>query len=82
MPYLGKAPAVSTTKIEDAEYELPTETVDESEYGIDDHVDPSVLGTAGFSMTEFYNKNKEHIAIAIGIGGLLLASARLKKRGS
>ena len=73
---------IEETQIEDAEYELPTETVDESEYGIDDHVDPSVLGTAGFSMTEFYNKNKEHIAIAIGIGGLLLASARLKKRGS
>ena len=73
---------VEETEIADADYGLPTNGVSETDYGIPDHVDPTLInGDPWFVQArEFYNNNKSHLAIAIGVAGLFLASSKLKRR--
>jgi len=73
---------VEQTDIVDADYGLPTNGVSETDYGVENHVDPTLAnGDPLFVRArEFYDNNKEHLAIAVGVVGLFLASTKLKRR--
>ena len=75
----------SETKIGDeppVDFGVDTPTNGASEI-IDGHTDPILIipKLNLDSAKAFYQKNKEHLAIAIGITGLVLASTKLKRRG-
>mgnify|MGYP005825811903 CR=1 FL=1 len=75
----------SETKIGDeppVDFGVDTPTNGASEI-IDGHTDP-ILTIPKLNLDSakaFYQNNKEHLAIAIGITGLVLASTKLKRRG-
>ena len=74
---------VEQTPIVDADYGLPTNGLPETDYGVPNHVDPTLTNGLPLAVRakEFYDHNKEHLAILIGVVGVVIASGRLKKRG-
>ena len=73
---------VEQTEIADADYGLPQDQVSETDYGVSDYKDPTLTNGDPFWVRarEFYDGNKAHLAILVGVVGVVLASSRLPRR--